>query len=163
MRLVSLLVLMFSFSLFAQIRPTPPIDFAQSSLCKKVCQNGNLSLYFMTHGTVSATRDCPSNKASTTISCGAYQCNQNGNECLTTCSDNSQCAAGYICNTQIQKCMTLSYQCSSNTTISGTDGSSYDCLPYVCSAGRCLERCTLTTHCSPGFVCDTSTNNCIVP
>lgn len=163
MRTLTVMFLFMLGSAFAQIQPGPQLDIPQSSLCKKTCVNGTLNLYFMSHSSLSGKRDCPTAKASTSMSCGTYQCNQQGNECLTACSNNSQCAAGFTCNTQVQKCVALSYQCSSNTTVMGTDGSNFDCYPYVCSAGKCVERCTITTQCAPGNVCNTETHSCVIP
>ncbi len=75
------------------------------------------------------------------------------------CFGNTQCSVGYYC-TQSNECKVVGYVCDGHV-VKGSDGSVYECSPYLCQAGQCLKTCASVDDCNaPTFVCD-STYHCV--
>jgi hypothetical protein len=55
------------------------------------------------------------------------------------CFGNTQCSIGYYC-TQSNECKVVGYVCDGHV-VKGSDGSVYECSPYLCEAGHCLQTC----------------------
>lgn len=157
-------LIIFSTIALAQVRPpvpnpipTPPVDFAQSTLCKQTCANGVQYQYFMTIGSTSGVRNCP-DLATTVRNCSPYAC-ENKSQCRINCNTQADCAKGFACITG--QCMSISYYCSDDVTSNGTDGRSWDCSPYICQSGSCLHTCQTGFDCAQGYLCDTEFHKCV--
>jgi hypothetical protein len=75
------------------------------------------------------------------------------------CFGNAQCSVGYYC-TPSNECKVVGYVCDGHV-VKGSDGSVYECSPYLCQAGQCLKTCASVDDCdAPAFVCD-STHHCV--
>lgn len=83
-----------------------------------------------------------------TALCREYKCS--GTACLTSCTQDSHCAAGYYCNPLNSKCeniagagdpCTTQSQCPSNTT----------CIDGVCCNAPCSGRCMACTEAKTGL------------
>ncbi|MCC6216753.1 MAG: hypothetical protein IT376_17975 [Polyangiaceae bacterium] len=101
------------------------------------------------------TGQCP---VSRTRKCFPYACG--GASCLTTCTQDTDCAAGARCDTDEGQCATA-LTCD-GSVLTSPDGESKDCAPYVCDEVEgCLVACTTTEQCTSGNVCDPSTGRCV--
>jgi len=88
------------------------------------------------------------------------RCNAATGACYSTCSESSQCAAGYVC--AAGKCAPGA-GCSDPHTSQGPTGAQ-DCRPYTCDGvtGLCNSVCTTVDQCSAPSVCD-FTGACVPP
>lgn len=80
---------------------------------------------------------------------------------LGECFKNSDCYTGYFCNLNLNECRVIAYQCDAQF-VRGSDGSKFDCTPYMCQAGQCLKTCASVSDCAPPAVC-TYEGQCIYP
>ena len=76
------------------------------------------------------------------------------------CFGNTQCSIGYYC-TQSNECKVIGYVCDGHV-VKGSDGSVYECSPYLCQAGQCLKTCASVDDCNHPFVCDQN-SKCVAP
>jgi hypothetical protein len=76
------------------------------------------------------------------------------------CFGNTQCSIGYYC-TQSNECKVVGYVCDGHV-VKGSDGSVYECSPYLCQAGQCLKTCASVGDCNHPFVCDQN-YKCVAP
>ncbi len=76
------------------------------------------------------------------------------------CFGNTQCSIGYYC-TQSNECKVVGYVCDGHV-VKGSDGSVYECSPYLCQAGQCLKTCASVDDCNHPFVCDFK-YHCVAP
>lgn len=72
---------------------------------------------------------------------------------LGECFKNSDCYNGYFCNLNLNECRVIAYQCDGQF-VRGSDGSKFDCTPYMCQAGQCLKTCASVDDCAPPAVCN---------
>jgi Cys-rich repeat protein len=84
-------------------------------------------------------------------SCAPYTCDELG--CLTSCSTDAQCAAGFECRAGV--CEAKRVRCSEDFAQSiAVDGAKTDCAPYRCgSTGVCMAECATSSDCAGGNVC----------
>lgn len=85
-------------------------------------------------------------------------------ECAgAVCATDPDCPAGYTCVGA--KCVqnTAGAACSEDKTRSISTSGTTNCSPYVCvdSPGTCLDKCTTSTQCAAGFVCDGPSSKCV--
>jgi hypothetical protein len=86
------------------------------------------------------------------------------------------CAQGVCCNRAcdgaasrcdlpetLGSCTPLKAACTSPTQLKGADGTDTDCTPYLCQAGGCLQKCTTSSECAGGYICDTASQKCTQP
>jgi len=76
------------------------------------------------------------------------------------CFGNTQCSIGYYC-TQSNECKVVGYVCDGHV-VKGSDGSIYECSPYLCQASQCLKTCASVDDCNHPFVCNQK-NHCVAP
>lgn len=75
------------------------------------------------------------------------------------CFNNTDCSIGYYCGQG--QCKVVGYVCDGHV-VKGSDGSVYECSPYLCQAGQCLKTCASVADCASPFVCD-SHYRCVGP
>jgi hypothetical protein len=83
-------------------------------------------------GTCNGTGTC---QAGAQSSCGTYACNTN-NTCRTTCTMDSDCAAGYVCNSGV-----CSKKLNAAPCTAGTECQSGQCQQGVCCMSSCTGTC----------------------
>jgi hypothetical protein len=76
------------------------------------------------------------------------------------CFGNTQCSIGYYC-TQSNECKVVGYVCDGHV-VKGSDGSVYECSPYICQAGQCLKTCASVDDCNSPYVCNQN-YKCVAP
>jgi len=96
-----------------------------------------------------------------TQTCTPYVCDPAG--CRTGCTKDEHCASGFVCDREV--CIARVARCSADRLSSQkADGTTVDCSPYLCTtSGACGDRCTSSTACTPGALCDPATNTCVFP
>ncbi len=87
---------------------------------------------------------CP---ATSTTSCNGYQCDVNATDCRTSCSDDSQCAAGYFC--VAPSCEPLRNDGASCTGLGDHACSSGHCEGSLCCSGG--DCCNDTSDCPTSY------------
>lgn len=104
--------------------------------------------------TCDATGTCPSLAAT---SCVPYNCTDSG--CRTSCSTDTQCASGYVCDAG--KCGPRVARCSADG-LSAVDeaGAITTCAPYLCKKGYCARACVDSTECTSGTACNLALGSC---
>jgi hypothetical protein len=153
--LVTLAFCVGSAAARAESPDNPPphvIHFTKSEICKQGCRNGMATVAFWSTDLVTNARSCPL-ESQITYSCGPYACDAGGNTCKSGCASNADCTPGNFCNSGT--CGQLVYTCE-GSLVKGTDGSSSNCSPYICQAGRCRTSCGSVNDCASGFVCNPS-------
>ncbi|MCC6213826.1 MAG: hypothetical protein IT376_03085 [Polyangiaceae bacterium] len=106
--------------------------------------------------TCDGTGVCPAER---TKECEPYACGATA--CLTRCAADAECRGGARCEVATGRCVSGA-TCDGDHTVTGVDGTTTDCSPYLCSAdGSCKASCTVTEDCVTGFVCDTGTSTCV--
>lgn len=99
---------------------------------------------------------CPAPK---TQACQPYACGDAA--CKTTCSSDSDCKAGFVCDATTKTC-TGGAKCDGHV-VTKPDGATVDCAPFVCeSGGTCKASCAVSTDCVAPAVCDPS-GACVTP
>lgn len=86
--------------------------------------------------------------------CGAGKACADG-RCMTTCTTDSQCAAGYLCRTALGVCGAKAKPCV-QTNDCGSSG-------QVCVDGACVPRCNATGACGAGTGAGLCIDNGCVP
>jgi hypothetical protein len=99
---------------------------------------------------------CP---AATTKACGLYACD--GPSCRRTCRSDLDCAKTASCDEISHECVPAE-TCDGDHTITAPSGTSKDCTPYKCEGKACLDKCSSSSECVDGYVCDTPSKTCIV-
>lgn len=135
-----------------------PVPIFETPICRRTCAEGMGKITFFTK--IGSTRVCPANPQEI-YSCAPYACNNARTTCRTECTDDSQCAAGSVCNERIRQCRPLTYFCANLISANGTDGSFESCFPYTCKLGRCKYFCESGADCAGGYSCS-SDNKCVV-
>jgi Dickkopf N-terminal cysteine-rich region len=92
-------------------------------------------------------------------SCGRYACNPATLSCRSNCTDNSDCATGFACLAGV---CSQGARCSDDGLSSiSSDGVTHACSPFICGTGSvCLQKCSTSDDCAPGFVCDPTSSQC---
>ncbi|MGZ3456025.1 MAG: Kelch repeat-containing protein, partial [Polyangiales bacterium] len=99
----------------------------------------------------------------------------NGVECTADGDcDSAHCAQGVCCNSACTgatesckqpatagTCAPILAACSGPSTLQSADGTQKSCLPYLCVAGACLQKCTSSDECAGGTICDTPSSQCV--
>jgi len=85
--------------------------------------------------------------------CNGYACDGT-TRCRTSCTAESDCAAGYSC--EASKCTPKAAKCGEGgSTVITPDGKETPCGNYRCRGGACVETCTVTADdCVGGYLCD---------
>ncbi len=99
----------------------------------------------ISEATCDGTGECPPEKTHTCepFTCGAAAC-------LATCTADADCVGGTRCENG--KC--VSGATCDDHIVTGADGTTTDCTPYLCEAsGNCMTSCTNTTDCVTGYLC----------
>lgn len=87
-----------------------------------------------------------------TASCAGYACDASGTTCRVACAQPGECADGFDCVDT--RCIARTSTCSADgTSVVETNGKTTSCAPFVCQAGKCPGKCSLTTDCAAGLVC----------
>lgn len=116
---------------------------AEVSCRAKICENGFESSAAVCDG----TGTCP---VSARKSCDGFACD--GDACRTTCAGDADCLGGFSCKGS--KCVPVTELCGEGgATVIRRDGTTQDCSPYACRAGACLEECSASNECGPGYLC----------
>ena len=69
------------------------------------------------------------------------------------CFNNPDCSTGYYCGQG--QCQVVGYVCDGHV-VKGSDGSSYECSPYICQAGQCQKTCNSIDDCVSPYVCNSN-------
>jgi MYXO-CTERM domain-containing protein len=91
------------------------------------------------------------------VKCEPYVCR--GDKCGSApCASDDDCASKFRCDPTSKDCVPkeAAVCTSDNKKLVGADGREVDCAPYLCEGGKCLQQCTGSAQCVPGFVCDTA-------
>lgn len=88
------------------------------------------------------------------LPCYPYSCDKKNNLCGKSCSSDSECAVGAVCNKATKLCAPYVAMCSDNEHIIDSRGAVYSCSPFSCEAGACKESCRDNSNCAYGFKCD---------
>jgi MYXO-CTERM domain-containing protein len=93
---------------------------------------------------------CP---ASEPQQCGRFACQ--GATCGSgPCAADSDCSAGYRCDTDRGDCTPTSTICDvDGKTLRKPDGSTTDCTPFVCRGNACTTACSTDSDCASGNSC----------
>jgi hypothetical protein len=94
---------------------------------------------------------------STASSCLPYACDAASATCKTSCVTESDCAAGASCDTVSGQCAIVGAICKDAYTVQQPNGQEQSCAPYRCVGGACMDACTTTSDCAPGYACDAPT------
>jgi uncharacterized protein (TIGR03382 family) len=89
--------------------------------------------------------------------CDAYACGATA--CNTTCTQDTDCALGYSCNTATSACVrtgvTITATCDGDHTTTSPTGEATNCAPFKCeSNGTCKIRCGSIDDCAAPAACD---------
>jgi hypothetical protein len=121
----------------------------------KSCKGDTLTARALCDG----TGVCPT---ATQTSCGGYRCDETAGACKTTCSADTDCAAGFACSGGA--CAKVSSFCSDDgLSVVDATGAATSCAPYRCKDGHCRATCASTDECSGGTVCSVTTGTCDTP
>jgi hypothetical protein len=93
--------------------------------------------------------------------CSPYGCDSALGLCLASCSSNSECAQGAVCDTSRNLCASASTMCSDAFNVKMPNGQTQSCAPFKCVGGACNNVCTSPGDCAPGYTCNTTTAVCI--
>ncbi len=117
------------------------------------CESGNVVAESKCDG--SGTCAAPS-----ATSCAPYVCE--GKACRASCTTSAHCATGNECvNGQCIPASAASCDASKLISIA-KDGTKQECKPYRCKTdGNCDDKCSTSSDCQDGFVCETSAGKCI--
>jgi hypothetical protein len=89
-------------------------------------------------------------------SCAPYVCNGTSASCPSSCSHDSDCATGNVCNAKASICQSAG-TCDGDHTTVGATGTVQDCSPYKCNAnGGCKPSCQSVDDCVAPNACDPS-------
>jgi hypothetical protein len=83
--------------------------------------------------------------------CSPYVCGATA--CKQSCAADADCAQGMGCHGSV--CEPSTAKCLDGETAQ-SGGSTVSCVPYACSAGKCLSHCTSDVDCATGHTCDLS-------
>jgi hypothetical protein len=113
-------------------------------------------------GTATSTGTCDTKggcKIPASVPCGTYACGPTA--CNTTCTKDSECAPGNLCDVATHACISANASCDGDHTTTGADGTKQDCAPYKCdSNGACKKTCGSVADCVAPTACDL-TGHCI--
>lgn len=90
-------------------------------------------------------------KAGASTACPGYSCD-GSTRCRKSCTAPSDCLDKYSCIDG--KCAPATSTCSSDNLSVEVDGKSTSCGATICRDGKCVEKCTGTADCAPGYVCN---------
>ena len=92
--------------------------------------------------------------------CGAYACGDT--ECLSRCTGDVECAAGFRCNVSSGQCEPASGKCTDgNRAAEDSAGNVVSCEPYYCAGGACQDSCATTDDCIDGYACESDDGRCV--
>jgi hypothetical protein len=97
---------------------------------------------------------CP---AATTTTCDPYVCD--GKQCRTSCRSEPDCATGVPCDAVTHVCVPP--VCIDDRTMKGPTGLPFDCAPFHCDSGKCLETCKSSDDCLSAYQCDIPSGQCV--
>jgi len=93
-------------------------------------------------------------------SCAPFSCRDGA--CLTTCASATDCSGGASC--EGGKCVARARCTDDKLGYYGPDGKARSCGAFRCGPdGACVDTCTASDVCAPGFVCDTNQHLCTGP
>jgi hypothetical protein len=86
--------------------------------------------------------------------CSGFACD--GSHCRTSCTSPADCVSGFTC--EAGQCTPAAARCSDDglSVIAG-DGKSVSCGVTRCRAGKCIDLCTVSDDCAPGYLCASGT------
>jgi hypothetical protein len=88
-----------------------------------------------------------------TRNCLPYTCDSGSGACKTGCQSDLDCALGAKCDSVGGKCAIIGASCKDAHTVKLANGQEQSCEPYQCLGGACLDACTTTADCAPGYAC----------
>jgi hypothetical protein len=127
---------------------------SETSCIEASCADGKL--------TPSATCDGKGGCAtSTPVDCGGFTCDAAGKACKTSCTADTDCKTGFVCDPKGGKCVRINAHCEGDVSVANDTGDKQDCAPYHCQPnGSCGTTCASSSDCQVG-VCDTSSSQCV--
>jgi hypothetical protein len=127
---------------------------AAGGACTAPSCEGNV---YVAPGVCSEARVCT---VPASVSCAPFRCTESG--CSKTCSKDEECAGKARCIEGSCVPSPSGARCSSDGLSSiGADDVAKSCAPFRCDTdGACATRCTASSECVPGFVCDLGTGAC---
>jgi MYXO-CTERM domain-containing protein len=126
--------------------------YPQGAACGATCNGGR-------NGTAFVQR-CDGNGlcgAAEASPCGRFACAVDA--CKAGCSTDDDCAVDFRCDTAAGDCIPTTASCDGDTLVD-PQGVRTDCSPYRCVAARCSVRCSSSSDCASGFVCN-ATEQCV--
>ncbi len=95
--------------------------------------------------------------------CAPFAC-ADDQVCATTCTADAQCTDGFRCSGGSCVPPAVS-KCSDDGVSVVTEGGKApeSCAPARCKAGRCVESCSSSDDCVPGFLCNSLSSKCEAP
>jgi hypothetical protein len=123
-------------------------------ICKRECNIfGALRLfYFKTDA--NGNQVCP-DEPTLVLHCDPYGCNTETDNCRATCSKDSDCLSGYVCDlVKLGRCVPPVFTCDGDHTLVGPNNEQINCGPYGCFANQCRGmKCKSILDCAPGYAC----------
>lgn len=131
-------------------------------VCKRECNNvlGTLKVYFVK--AAGGDLVC-SDEPALVVHCDPYACNTEADICLATCSKNSDCQDGYVCDlVEWGRCVPPIFRCDGDHTLVGPNNEQIECSPYRCVGNQCRQTCNSKLNCAPNYSCSAD-GNCLPP
>jgi len=95
-----------------------------------------------------------------TEGCNGFACGTD--RCKTACATNADCAEKFSCKAGI--CEPAGARCSDDgLSVIDADGKVVSCGITRCKGNKCVESCSATDECAPGYVCNVTTGKCEAP
>jgi MYXO-CTERM domain-containing protein len=92
-----------------------------------------------------------------TKNCLPFTCDTATGGCKTSCRSDLDCALGAKCDTITSRCAIIGASCKDAYTVQLANGQEQSCRPYQCVGGACLDACTTSADCAPGYQCSAPT------
>jgi hypothetical protein len=81
--------------------------------------------------------------------------------CAAICGTDDYCDEQHVCDVATGTCVEPKGTCEGDVAIDTLSGERKSCAPYHCARGKCASRCSTTTDCVGGALCDQG--SCVRP
>jgi len=131
--------------------------FCCDAACEGACVSCNLP------GKTGACTLATAGEPGSNPTCAPFVCDGKGAACPATCTVDSECAAGNVCQAATHTCG-AGGSCEGDHSSTGVTGTVQDCSPYKCAAssGVCRQDCASVDDCVSPSACD-PTGHCLLP
>jgi hypothetical protein len=129
----------------------------ETGACRQITPEGASCGTNVCLGTYVAERRCNDSASCipmTERDCGAFGCDPILVDCRTSCTIDSECAPGFVCQHATGACVAPSIHCTDAVTSETSKGEREECAPFACRPEvGCLKTCATATDCASTYVC----------